>query len=872
HREIEGLEADVEAARSEVFSQINSATALRHALEHAATARDKVADTLTKLAVETDDARIEAERASAQKAAASEGLRRTHEAMEAAKIARAARESELASARIEHEWRSRTVRAREHDLAALSARLQSLEELDAARAGYGDAPRTVLAQANGTVCQQGALADYLHVEAGYERAVDAYLGDLLEHVVVERPEHASAGFQIVREAAAGRCGFVITSAAASLPCVAAEPASRDKAELVRLDAAVDGDADGAAIRMAPDGLIALSSVVTVKGPYADALRAAIADCWIAPTYDRAAEASRLTSLPVATVDGDVFRGPSLVSGGVRAEARGILETKREIAQLRDRIAADRHGLYRLAQETAELDAAIAHASNAIAALNAEQHRQEKAVVGFDSQMQHAGDELARLAQKTEQLAREFHQAEEERDALDRRQHEAREAIVRLEHAQRQAEDRLNGAQRRLFEAREATEELGRRAADAGATHAALVERASALESEVARLEEAAAELEARSASLSTELASARQRTADLGEAIRVSTAQLDADVADLDALRRHVMSADEAVQTLRIKSDEYEATIRDARAALDAERAVVSSLDVARATAEADLSHLAHTCEDAVNATLDEVVAEVETLEREGHATPDSRVLASGDEIDAEDTEDGGSPNTEVSEALAAAEQRTLSAEEAIAALRGKIERLGPVNMMAIEQFDELETRHAFLTKERADLVDSIAHTAEAIKRIDETTRQRFAEAFNAINANFQQMFSTLFGGGRAGLTLLDENDPLESGIEIVAQPPGKRLQSVQLLSGGEKALTAIALMFGMFKYKPSPFCLLDEIDAPLDDANIGRFVEMLRSMQTHTQFIVITHNRKTMEIADRLYGVTMEEPGVSKLISVQLN
>jgi len=213
-----------------------------------------------------------------------------------------------------------------------------------------------------------------------------------------------------------------------------------------------------------------------------------------------------------------------------------------------------------------------------------------------------------------------------------------------------------------------------------------------------------------------------------------------------------------------------------------------------------------------------------------------------------------------------------MSAEEAIAALRGKIERLGPVNMMAIEQFDELEQRYAFLSTQRNDLVESIAQTSEAIKRIDETTRRRFTEAFVAINHNFQETFSTLFGGGRAGLTLLDEADPLESGIEIIAQPPGKRLQSVQLLSGGEKALTAIALMFGMFKYKPSPFCLLDEIDAPLDDANIGRFVEMLRGMQQHTQFIVITHNRKTMEIADRLYGVTMEEPGVSKLISVQLN
>ena len=289
-----------------------------------------------------------------------------------------------------------------------------------------------------------------------------------------------------------------------------------------------------------------------------------------------------------------------------------------------------------------------------------------------------------------------------------------------------------------------------------------------------------------------------------------------------------------------------------------------------------------------MQASLGQVLEEVEELERTGgDLTPDARV------IDAEEPEDAGDddgrggmkagPSASAPDDLAVSEsgessavieagQRALSAEEAIVRLRAKIDRLGPVNMMAIEQFDELEARHAFLTTQRKDLIDSIAQTGEAIARIDETTHQRFLEAFAAINRNFQEMFGTLFGGGRAGLTLLDEQDPLESGIEIIAQPPGKRLQSVQLLSGGEKALTAIALMFGMFKYKPSPFCLLDEIDAPLDDANIGRFVEMLRSMQEHTQFIVITHNRKTMEIADRLYGVTMEEPGVSKLISVQLN
>jgi chromosome segregation protein len=281
----------------------------------------------------------------------------------------------------------------------------------------------------------------------------------------------------------------------------------------------------------------------------------------------------------------------------------------------------------------------------------------------------------------------------------------------------------------------------------------------------------------------------------------------------------------------------------------------------------------AQACMDAVQSSLDEVLADVEQMERAGEAVPDARAIAA-DEPDPEADEESAVPADTISaEPPAAVDVPTsMTADEAIMRLKAKIDRLGLVNMMAIEQFDELEQRHVFLTTQRRDLVDSIAQTTEAIARIDETTKVRFTEAFTAIQANFQITFSTLFGGGRAGLTLLDENDPLESGIDIVASPPGKRLQSVQLLSGGEKALTAIALMFAIFRYKPSPFCLLDEIDAPLDDANVHRFVEMLKSMLDRTQFILITHNRQTMEIANRLYGVTMEEPGVSKLISVQLN
>jgi chromosome segregation protein len=338
-----------------------------------------------------------------------------------------------------------------------------------------------------------------------------------------------------------------------------------------------------------------------------------------------------------------------------------------------------------------------------------------------------------------------------------------------------------------------------------------------------------------------------------------------------------VRLVDETINELRAQNDEAEAAIREARRALESIREARADAEVSRARAASDLSHLEATCHDTLSCGLEAIIAEVEQMERDGDVSPDWRTIYAeepDEEAAAAEEATGAGAAEPVAESEAGAETptRSVTPEEAIEELKRKIERLGPVNMMAIEECDQLDVRHGFLTGQRADLVASIADTGEAIKRIDQTTRQRFREAFDAINLSFQQMFSTLFGGGRAGLTLIDEEDVLESGIEIIAQPPGKRLQNVQLLSGGEKALTAISLMFGIFKYKPSPFCLLDEIDAPLDDANTGRFLDMLRELQSQTQFILITHNRKTMEIADRLYGVTMEEPGVSKLISVRLN
>jgi len=620
-------------------------------------------------------------------------------------------------------------------------------------------------------------------------------------------------------------------------------------------------------------LVPVASAVTLTGAGAGAIRAAIAGTFIAPTREAALDASSKSGAIVATLDGDVYHGAHRVEGGERAESRSILTTKREIKELREQIERDTATLTRLRDEAAGLDVIAAAAESAIASLQEELHRQEKTVVGLELQHTTAGETRDRITRKQEQIAVERRSGEEELRTQERREAEAQESIRRIETEQRTADEQLSAAQRRLFEAREKAEQQARSTAEAKAAHAALVERASALTLEIGRLEEAARELDQRVVTRAGDLERNAVRRDELRAGIEQSERQLAVDLRDFDDLKERVRSADETSQTLRTSFDAQETTIRDARRTLESVRTEVTQLEIERATAESDLTHLASSCVESVQATLDEVAAEVQQMERDGLLASPRPVEDAPEPAETEETDPStAQASSPAEERQTAPAGRTLTPDEMVADLRQKIDRMGAVNMMAIDQFDDLESRHTFLTAQRKDLVDSIAATNDAIRKIDKTTRERFQEAFTVINANFEQTFTTLFGGGKAGLVLLDESDALESGIDIIAQPPGKRLQSVQLLSGGEKALTAMALMFAIFKYRPSPFCLLDEIDAPLDDANIGRFVEMLQGMQEHTQFILITHNRKTMEIADRLYGVTMEEPGVSKLISVQLN
>jgi chromosome segregation protein len=270
----------------------------------------------------------------------------------------------------------------------------------------------------------------------------------------------------------------------------------------------------------------------------------------------------------------------------------------------------------------------------------------------------------------------------------------------------------------------------------------------------------------------------------------------------------------------------------------------------------------------------------VDEAPAEPAATPTPE--ASDESVEAAASAEGGEESTEEEPAPDAAREARANAElarlpvperrERLESVRKKLQTLGDVNLGAIEEHEELKERFRFLTEQKDDLEVTLTSLRDAIARINRTSRKRFRETFEAVSKRFAENFPRLFRGGRASLSLTETEDVLEAGIEIMAMPPGKRLQNVNLLSGGEKTLTAIALLVAVFQVRPSPFFLLDEVDAALDDANVGRFNEIVTELAGESQFVLITHNKRTIEVADVLYGVTMERKGISKLVAVEMH
>lgn len=455
---------------------------------------------------------------------------------------------------------------------------------------------------------------------------------------------------------------------------------------------------------------------------------------------------------------------------------------------------------------------------------------DRGIHGLQIQVHAAREEIARAERHRKVVADEAGQIGSEIAELNEKLADAVGNKHSAEAARIEASAELENIGASLNEARSKTDAANVVLNEKRMVAATSEERRRSAVSALRRVENESKELESRLALQNLELIDAEAKINGLHSAITEITDRIASagdDITNENAeLTAAVTALNNARQTSDAMSDEL-AALNHRSAEARNERA---EIEIRQAEAVTQLKNTAENCQQELNISLAELVESI------GH---DETFVLETARRDADD-------------------------------LRQRLDNFGAINMLALEELGETEERHLFLTSQRTDIVDSIAATEEALREIKQRSREKFKSAFEAINGHFIEFFQELFGGGRGEMTLLESDDILEAGIEVVAQPPGKRLQNILLLSGGEKAMTAIGLILAIFKYRPSPFCLLDEVDAPLDDANVGRFAAKIADMSERTQFIVITHNKRTMEAARALYGVTMQEPGVSKIVSVK--
>ncbi|MGC1614358.1 MAG: chromosome segregation protein SMC [Candidatus Acidiferrum sp.] len=658
----------------------------------------------------------------------------------------------------------------------------------------------------------GVLADYAEVEEQHEAAIEQYLRDELEYVVVETYDHARAGVSLLRDEVGGRATFFVDSLR-NLRIAEYEPIINFRIE---------------------DGVVSrLDKLVGFRDPLGAAAKQFLPRLRSAYMTDSAASAETLArdnpQFAFVAPDGTCYQG-RMVTGG-RADEAGPLGMKRELRTLDVEVMQLEHQMSEAQAALAQLSTELRDAEQSLEQINTQLRDAERSVFSATHRHEHMQSELARLGLELTLCQND----------LSRLRRDSEDARMRAERAKHQhAAAALSRAEAETESAR-LVEELARlrgsilseqnELAIARAELAALNERLSAAEALAARLREERAELDRRETALLQQESSIGDETAALTKQSEELTQQLEGLRGEKLRLEVRQRQLEQEWDTGRTRVTQLEDNLRMGRQTLQDLREQRSHAEVNGARNASDRQHLRETCMTEVNAQPEDLIAT-------------EAAFMTGEE-------------------LAAAETNYRE-------MKQRIEAMGPVNMMALEEFNECEQRFTFLTRERDDLLQSIADTQQAIAELDLVSRERFEQAFHAINKNFSEAFHTIFGGGMAEMRLTEPDSSGDAGIDVVASPPGKRMQNVLLLSGGEKAMAALALLIAIFRYQPSPFCILDEVDAPLDEANVGRFTRLVADMSGQTQFIIVTHNRKTMETGSVLYGVTMQEPGVSKLVSVR--
>jgi chromosome segregation protein len=803
-------EAQLDRARDKQMGVMGRIASLENSRQSVSGNAERASATLLKLGGEIDELGRERAGVDTRHAEAKAKEQAAEALLATLRLEREQAESTAADAQARGVALAGEAETLESERAGISGRLSTLEEMIATHAAFDEGVRALLSASDSGIGVIAVVADLVETDKAHERAVEAFMGDRLQALLVPDADHAIQGIRHLEASSAGRATFLsVADARGSIDCdCLKDVASRE-----------------------PKVKALVSDLYRVAGPHADRIRASLPNGLLFETLADARDvSSRNHGIPCVTLAGETLRG-SMVEGG--RGVKGLLSPRREVRELLARREEVEVRLRELREQHANETARAKAATETARELAARIHAAEKELVAIRHDLHVALEEVKRLDRKAGVLDTERRQAEGERGAAAVKLGEIEEALKAAEADRNAGQDQLAALQQQLVQARVEADRAQSRSAEARSLLAGLRERVAAMEAECRRLGQDREELVIRIESARARGEEMEKRRAELSQERDECERLLSEALTGRDRVVGQVSVAEEHVRELKAELESREQSIRERRREREVLKDAISELEVARARVGSDLDHLARECHQAVGQTAAEA----------------STTLSDEDKA-----KDVAALETDIREG------------------RERLDKMGPVNVLAVEQAQEHEERHTFLTAQRQDLLDSIAELDDAVKKIDKASRDRFREAFEVINAKFGEVFKQLFGGGTAGLTLIDEEDVLESGIDVMAQPPGKRLQNVMLLSGGEKAMTAISLLFAIFQYKPSPFCILDEVDAPLDEANIGRFVRMLEGLKGHTQFVLITHSRKTMEIADQLYGVTMEEPGVSKLVSVKLS
>jgi len=725
------------------------------------------------------------------------------------------------------------------------SRLGSLTEIQDRYERFQKGVRAIMQEhraAGGGDGIKAVVADIVRPPQELETAVEAVLGERLGNVIVDSHEAGVEAIQFLKRTREGRSSFIPRALRAHAQAPRGEVIydasaglSVDASATPEFVPAVDSDAITAAWPKGDGVRGPMLELIGYDRQYDEVAAYLLGDVLVVEDLERALTLWRetQTTKTIVTLEGEVIDPKGVVTGGSRESAlTGVLEQKREIRELEEvmaRLDADLQAALSRQIERKQVSADLTRAlDEASAALRSD----EMSLFGLQKDLDRVVQEGTACESRRELLAGQ--RAELARSA-DENEQRLVEAVAGLEDDGR------------------AAEEGEARAVELRARTASLSDEVDVAVGELTTLKITATQAEERRQNARQTLDRLRaDRTEEEARAGRIE-ATLAEDEARATTLRADALRLRDEAALWQAEAEARARAHGERQGALEERQARLAEREAQLRSTRSEVGRLAQTISK-LEMRCQEVVLRRTSLEE--HVADRYRDVALGDVV-----------HEYHLRTLFGAEEEKRATE-----LRGLIERMGEINLTAIEESEELQKRYDFLTTQKADLESAIGELETAIERINRTSRRRFRETFDAVNAQFEAVFPRMFGGGRASLVLTDESDMLETGIEIVANPPGKKVsQNIELLSGGEKALTAVSLLFAIFLVKPSPFCVLDEVDAPLDEANVGRFNQVVREMTDRSQFILITHNRRTMEIADRLCGITMEEPGVSRLVAVNL-